>query len=104
MDGGGILEPVRRHSVAKKSGVGEISGSLGRCTEGGGRRYPTHREGEGNRHKLWLVVIAWHEDSELGRVVRVQEEAVEPVGDVELCQVDWSHVGVGVPEQPQDAG
>jgi hypothetical protein len=104
MDGGGILEPVRRHSVAKKGGIGEIGGGLGRCAKGGRRRYPTHREGEGNRHELRLVVVAGHEDSKLGRIIRVQEQAIEPVSDIKLGQVNRSQVRVRVPEQPQDAG
>jgi hypothetical protein len=104
MDSGGVLEPVRWHSVAEKSGVGEISGGLGHCAKGGGQGHPTHHEGEGNCHELRLIIVAGHEDSKLGRIIRVQEQAIESISNVKLGQVDRSQVRIGVPEQPQDAG
>ena len=53
---------------------------------------------------MWFPGILRHQDGQLGSIIRIQEEAVEPIGYVELCHVHRPLVGVGMSQEPKDAG
>ena len=63
-----------------------------------------HGASHGYAHQLRFAFVAWQDDGQPEAGQRLQEQAVEPVFEVELGGLGWAELGVCVADEPEDSG
>ena len=93
---------MRWPSPLEDSLVGNVGDRLGKGTEVRWRLGPSHWQGERKCYERFFSVEGWKGYSQLGDVLGLHSDEIEPIGHVDLDLFDWTKPRVGVDDLSHD--